>query len=194
VRTRVGKGYLNYIGDVNWEDGSAKLALAMMGLLTPQPQSAPQAGPSATTSDVKSKPASSSKPNDAATSSKVPKQSSTPATVPVQSTPTTTTSKLSTGAPTPTPSTATALSKESFILLLSLDEDEHVALSHAHCLSALRERLIISQVLTVNDALKKLSDTNIVGVFVTDAGIVKPEHKELLPKLLEYVKRGGTVI
>ncbi|KNZ77881.1 RNA polymerase II-associated protein 3 [Termitomyces sp. J132] len=181
VRTRVGKGYLGYIGDVNWEDDSANLVLAMMGLLGPrQSQSQPQAGPSGSAAKVA--------PSTAKPAPSQPSPVSQAACVPKASTPAPTSTSSSNQKP------FTSISKESFLLLLSLEEDDFFATSNAHCLSAIREKVVVSQALTLSTALTKLDDKHLAGVFVTDTGIVKPENKEILPRLLRYVKQGGVVI
>ncbi|KAG6868431.1 hypothetical protein C0993_003108 [Termitomyces sp. T159_Od127] len=187
VRTRVGKGYLSYIGDVNWEDDSAKVLLAMMGLLVPQGQSQAQqkAGSSkAAASTNTAKSASSPAPK----ASPVP-QVAIPPQVPAPAPTTLTTAKQKSSS-----RVKSRISEQSFLLLLSLEDDEIFTTSHGHCLSAIREKIVVSQALTVSAALTRLDDKNLVGVLVTDIGIVKPEHKEILPHLIKYVKQGGTVV
>ncbi|KAG6861781.1 hypothetical protein C0995_012285 [Termitomyces sp. Mi166 len=197
VRTRVGKGHLGYIGDVNWEDGSAKLVLAMMGLLgsQSQSQSQPEAGPSAGAkpSSGTAKPATSAstaKPASSPAPKASPASQAASATQASASAPTTSTVSPQQKPPVPAPAT---ISKDSSVLLLSLD-DYFFATSHAHCLSAIREKVVVSQALTVSTALTKLGDKNLVGVFITDTGIVQSKHKEILPCLVKYVKQGGIVI
>lgn len=43
VCTCIGKGHLGYVGDVNWEEGSTTVILAMFGLLSPTSGSSPPA-------------------------------------------------------------------------------------------------------------------------------------------------------
>ncbi|GLB35584.1 hypothetical protein LshimejAT787_0211490 [Lyophyllum shimeji] len=153
IRTRIGKGFLGYVGDVNWEEGSSKLVLAMLGLLDPQHVSQPP-------------------PN---LSTDTPK-AATPA------------AKKATQAP-----SAAALTKP-VVMLLSLNNEDFFATSHAHCLSALRDKVETFQALTAASALSKLESTHLAGVFITDAGIVKADNAHVLSRLVDYVKSGGNVV
>ncbi|KAG6817046.1 hypothetical protein H0H87_000458 [Tephrocybe sp. NHM501043] len=188
VRTRVGKGHVAYIGDVNWEQDTAKLVLAMLSLLSPQPKLQSKTGPSTTTTQPIS--STMSKPSPAppaAASAAVPKAAHTS---PANSVQTTTKAK----APAPTTAPGTSSDRKPFLMLLSLEDEEFFASNHAHGFAALQNKIAISQALTVSSALTMLDDANLAGVFVTDAGIVKSEHKGILPRLVKYVKQGGTAL
>ncbi|KAG6916896.1 hypothetical protein DXG01_004729 [Tephrocybe rancida] len=196
VRTHVGKGYLSYIGDVNWETGSAKLALAMLGLLNPQLKPQHQAGPSTRTPQ----PSPSTAPYASPTASKAPLVA--PKAAPTAPVPKPSSSTAPQASPTPSKAplvTPTVPIKPvdpspPSLMLLSLEDEDFFATTYVHCLSALRDKVVIAQALTVSSALTMLDNVNLAGVFVTDAGIVKAEHKGLLPRLVKYVEQGGTVI
>ncbi|KAF5386644.1 hypothetical protein D9615_002037 [Tricholomella constricta] len=176
VQARIGEGYLNYIGDVNWEIESTKLVLAMLRLLHPPAPSPPQAA-SSTSSPV---PTSSKKPNQAsptAASGSMSTSNSVPADAAK--------SKQATASSTPS---------KRFVMLLSLENEDFFATTHAHCLSALRDKLETKQALTAASALSMLNSAGLAGVFVTDAGIVQSENAHVLSRLVEYVKSGGSVV
>ncbi|KAF6758227.1 hypothetical protein DFP72DRAFT_808054, partial [Ephemerocybe angulata] len=51
------------------------------------------------------------------------------------------------------------------------------------------------EIATSRDELEqRLASRSIRGIYIADAGILKPENKSLLPKLASYVKAGGTVV
>ncbi|KAF8061751.1 hypothetical protein FPV67DRAFT_1452635 [Lyophyllum atratum] len=183
IRAPIGKGHLGYIGDVNWEAGSAKLVLAMLGLLDPPVVPPPQATPSASIPPFV--------PPAPKTTSQAPPAASVPTSKPAPSTQ----KPVPVDSTQPKPSAAPrATSAKPFVMLLSLDNEDCFATSHAHCLSALCDKVNTYQALTASDALSKLHLANLAGVFVTDAGIVKPEHAPVLSRLVEYVKSGGSVV
>ncbi|KAG5641145.1 hypothetical protein DXG03_005884 [Asterophora parasitica] len=154
VQARVGLGYLNYIGDVNWDVETSKLVLAMFRLL--HPQLAPQ--PQVT-------------------------QTSTPKPAP----------PTAKGAKPKQPAAASTSSKP-YVMLLSLKNEDFFAITHAQCLSALRDKLETNQALTAASAIKMLNTAGLAGVFVTDPGIVRPENANVLARLVEFVKSGGSVV
>ncbi|KAG5639186.1 hypothetical protein H0H81_006090 [Sphagnurus paluster] len=169
VYAPIGKGFLGYIGDVNWEEESAKLALAMLGLLHPPPTPSPGSSNNAQAAPPVTKSASAASG-----------------------------SKATTPAPKPTPvhntSKPASASSKRFVLLLSLENEDFFATSHAHCLSALRAKVETQQALTGPSALALLNSPELAGVFITDAGIVKPEHAPIVSRLVEIVKSGKSVV
>lgn len=91
-------------------------------------------------------------------------------------------------APSTTPSASTHL-----VLLISL-ENEFFNSIHAHFLNALRAKAVVVQVLTTADALSHLASPDLVGVFVTDPGIVRRKNAPVVAKLVEFVKQGGSAV
>lgn len=160
VHVSMGKGFLAYIGDVNWEEGSSKLILAMLGLLD-----SPKAPPS-TPAKEHSKP--------------VP-----------------TVNRTTKGEKTshiPMVASESNLKSSKFVMLLSLQKDDFFDDMHAHFLPALRAKIEWMQALTASAALKALASPDLAGIYVTDPGIVKSENQQVLSKVVEYVKSGGSVV
>ncbi|KAJ7144967.1 hypothetical protein C8R43DRAFT_891071 [Mycena crocata] len=61
-------------------------------------------------------------------------------------------------------------------------------------ISGLREIVEVTRAKTKRKALSMLSSPELVGVYITDAGIVEGKNAGLLSELVAYVKAGGTVV
>lgn len=159
VQTPMGKGKLGYIGDVNAEDASTNIVLAMFGILDlpeiPKAASAPTEGVSKT---------------ELASGSKLAKVA-----------------KAQTRGP-------GAKSSKSFVMLLSLENEDFFTSIHEHLLSAMREKVEWKQALSASSALTMLASLDLVGVFVTDPGVLRPKNVSVVSKLVEYVKSGGSAV
>jgi hypothetical protein len=144
VRTRMGNGYLGYVGDVNYEEGSSKVILAMFGL---SDGSLPELDSVAANGNDKGTGSKSdSKPN------------------------------------------------KGFVMLLSLENEDWFAELYAPLLSALRAKIEWKQALTTPSALGMLGSPYLSGVVVTDPGVTRPRNAQVLSKLVEYVKSGGSAV
>ncbi|KAG6897875.1 hypothetical protein C0992_009673 [Termitomyces sp. T32_za158] len=198
VRTRVGKGYLGYIGDVNWEDGSAKLLLAMMGLLGPQghSQEHPKAGPS------KAK-VSTPVPSPAPKTSPVP-QAAPPHEAPAPVPTTSTASREEALAPYVSTTAAddegelrrlpVGPTRRPFLMILSFGNEEFFSGVQGNLLQLLRSKLEVLHGLSNERVLELLGSQDLVGILVTDAAIVETENAYILSRLVAFTKAGGTVV
>ena len=150
VQTRVGNGTLGYVGDVNYEEGSSKVILAMLGLLDTPAKENPPGAANGTKTDDSTRQASGSKSD---------------------------------------------LEKnKGFVMLLSLENEDWFAELYAPLLSALRAKIEWKQALTASSALGMLGSRYLSGVLVTDPGVTRPRHVQVLSKLVEYVKSGGSAV
>jgi hypothetical protein len=156
VQTRMGDGYLGYVGDVNYEEGSSNVILAMLGLL------------------------------DAPLMSSASHES-LPELVPITGNGTAT-SDTATG------SKSNSKSNKRFVMLLSLENEDWFSESYAPLLSALRAKIEWKQALTSPSALGMLGSPCLSGVLVTDPGVTRPRNAQVLSKLVEYVKSGGSAV
>ena len=164
VYTRVGQGYLGYIGDVNEEDASTNVILSMLGL--PAQSTKVHAGGLRQASSSSRHHAygdNEGKRDDAGQTIK---------------------------ASLATPSNASSPQ----VLLISFDYADSFNRIHAHFLAALRSRADVIQAQTSDTALQTLSRPKLAAVYVTDPGIVERKHAKVLTKLIEYVKSGGTLV
>ena len=82
---------------------------------------------------------------------------------------------------------------EKFVLLISLEEDFFTDI-HEHFLSALKQKVKVARALTVQQAMQDLDSTDLIAVYLTDAGAARPKHRVLVTKLVAYTKNGGTVV
>jgi hypothetical protein len=58
----------------------------------------------------------------------------------------------------------------------------------------MREILEVSRAKSKKKALSLLSSPVVLGVFITDAGIIQDKNKDLLAKIVAYAKGGGVVV
>ena len=81
-----------------------------------------------------------------------------------------------------------------FVLLLSLGYADMFNSIHGHFLTALRSRAKVGQADTKESALQNLARPDLIGVFVTDPAITDKKYANVLSRLVEYAKTGGTVV
>ncbi|KAG6827821.1 hypothetical protein H0H92_010337 [Tricholoma furcatifolium] len=182
VHARIGQGYLGYIGDVNWEEGSSNLLLAMLDLSNPRSALRPKMGASISTAQPDPSTLSKLAPTTAATTSTL--KADAVSFVP----------SVNVGETKPLAPTTTASLQKRSIMLLSLEDDEYFANGHADLLSAFDKKTTVTKATTVSCALSTLDDPGLGGVFITDAGVIKATNESLLPRLVMFVKSGGTVV
>ncbi|KAI1786106.1 TPR-like protein [Ganoderma leucocontextum] len=85
---------------------------------------------------------------------------------------------------------------KALIVILGLDNiwDGTQPLTH-HLRSAHPNRTVVREAKTPTEAHRYLNSTvRPYAVVVTDAAVLKPDHRGLLPKLVHYARDGGTVI
>ena len=85
---------------------------------------------------------------------------------------------------------------KALIVILGLDDtrDGTHPLAH-HLLTTLPSRTVVRHAKTPTEALRYLnSTTRPYAIVVTDAAVLKPEHRYFMPKLVHYARDGGTVI
>ncbi|KAK7035922.1 RNA polymerase II-associated protein 3 [Favolaschia claudopus] len=82
---------------------------------------------------------------------------------------------------------------EPFILHLTLNKSTEVP---KDILASLRELVDVARVKKQGKALDLLAVVGdaCVGIFITDAGITLPKHKDLLSEIVSYARNGGTVV
>ncbi|KAJ7184529.1 hypothetical protein C8R46DRAFT_1208719 [Mycena filopes] len=78
-----------------------------------------------------------------------------------------------------------------FILHLAIDE---MVNTHGDIISRLRSLSTVTTVKIADKAKPLLSSASLVGVIITDTGVSKKQHADLLTQLVAYVKAGGTVV
>lgn len=203
---KVGLGEVGYVGDVNAERYTTKVYLAMLGILD-----SPKLPPGSSTSKT---------PKTATTSNPFASIGvKTPVTVPTNPKPSTS-GLTSTAAKTPTkttistinlpkakakssaaPSAAatkplTAPTKNAPVILTFLENKTQPRFMKAfgHQLGVLKGKTKVEIATSRDELEQRLASRSIRGIYIADAGILKPENKSLLPKLASYVKAGGTVV
>ena len=188
VYTSIGKGHLGYVGDVNWEDGSTKVILAMLGLLDPKSGSPkPQPSSSSTaTKSARSPPAASTtaKPNAATVAP-------TRGLQPIASSSSSSTAfrpqakqEIASTLPDPQP----------FIITLAFGREKSFFDTQPDLVSALEKKLEILHTLSIPRVLDLLSSKDLRGILITQPDIVDPENGYLLAQLIKYVKAGGRIV
>jgi len=165
VYTRVGKGHLGYIGDINWEDGSTKVILAMFGLREGKSDPSP------------AQPSSSTAPQEPSKASIPAKQTA-----------------KKTKNPAAEASASNSKASKPFVLLLSLQHETFFAEIHEHLVTALTAKAKRTQAFDAATAVTHLASPRLTGVLVTDPGIVEPQYTAVVSKLVELVKSGGSVV
>lgn len=184
VHTRVGQGYLGYIGDVNGENDSTAPVLAMLGLLDaplpsvqpapsqPQPSTTPKASTSSSTAAPKVSTSSSTTAPRASTSSA---------------------STVPTALPSSSSSTTASSDKTIAIIALSgmLDMFESI---HAHLVTSLKDKAKVVSVTTLAQAKKVLQAPAPAGVLIVDAAVTEKKYKDFVPSLVSYVGNGGSLV
>ncbi|KAJ7491054.1 hypothetical protein FB451DRAFT_630247 [Mycena latifolia] len=88
----------------------------------------------------------------------------------------------------------TSDASKKFVLQLSLAHEDFLDGILAHTFAALRARVTLSVARSAEQALKFLASPDLTAVFVTDPGISEPKHANVLAKLVEYAKSGGSVV
>ncbi|KAF8801413.1 hypothetical protein BYT27DRAFT_7174103 [Phlegmacium glaucopus] len=184
VCTRVGRGLVSFLGDVNAETSSTNTVLAMLGLLD-----APN-GPLS--------PSSPTSPPEAEPTPMDPSKSSLPKThgnKKDQSTKTSATQKPSTSSPkpdsTPTTPVSSQSTEEKFILIIVLKHKDTFMQKWKSQISALREKIQVHVADTTSSVLTHLASPYLDGVYAADEGVFYPQ---ILSKLVDYTKSGGAVV
>ena len=87
------------------------------------------------------------------------------------------------------------MSLKPLIVVLCLKFEEGFDQAHSHLLSVLAQRDVVRKARTLSQARHYLtSTTRPHAVILADAEVTEPEYHELLTRLVEYAKEGGTVI
>jgi len=186
VCTRVGRGFLSYLGDVNAETSSTNTVLAMLGLLDApneplSPFSLPTSPPEAKTT-----------PTYDRSGDPLPKM---PKNKKKQSTETSTARKPLAPSQkpecTPTTSTASQSTAEKFILIIVLIHKDTFMQVWKSQILMLREKIQVHVADSTSSALIHLASPDLDGVYVADEGVLYPQ---MLSKLVDYTKSGGAVV
>ncbi|KAJ6500741.1 hypothetical protein C8R45DRAFT_1210468 [Mycena sanguinolenta] len=83
------------------------------------------------------------------------------------------------------------VSDDSVIMHLTLNKSTEIP---RDILSGLREVADVTRVKSKSKAFKLLSQEDVAGIFITDAGITEPHNANLLAKIVAYVRGGGTAV
>ncbi|KXN91921.1 RNA polymerase II-associated protein 3 [Leucoagaricus sp. SymC.cos] len=81
-----------------------------------------------------------------------------------------------------------------FILILCLEDEEMFNNINGHLLKALRTKLRVVRARSSTQALTYLDAPELAGVIVADAGIVDRTNSNVVPKLVDFVKGGGSIV
>ncbi|KAF5344265.1 hypothetical protein D9758_012315 [Tetrapyrgos nigripes] len=169
VHRNLGKGSVGYIGDVNAEEYSTDLVLAMLGLLTPRtdaPKNAktePAVASSSSSSPLPANPGAKQKKKK----DHVEARSGRAATVPSESN-----------------------SKSSPLIVINdMSHSEEFKSKYAHLLSALQ-----SQATVKHSQIHQFDASDARGLLISDPDVFKLENKPYIDSLSSYVKSGGRVV
>ncbi|KAK7037581.1 hypothetical protein VNI00_011073 [Paramarasmius palmivorus] len=190
VQVRVGRGYFGYIGDVNTEDGTTSVLLAMLGLLDHKYDTHKSTQGENGDSNSGSNRSASTGPSTQRTKQTARKTTSLTQPVPAQTTrqyarkTTSSTQPVAAEAPAPT------------VLVIHLSEVDTYSNENHQLLSdtlANHSRLIRAPTMEV--ALRELSSPNLKGVLINEPSIATVEaYADILEKVIAYARRGGSVV
>ncbi|KAJ3561085.1 hypothetical protein NP233_g10412 [Leucocoprinus birnbaumii] len=90
---------------------------------------------------------------------------------------------------------ATSLTQnDRFVLTICLEDEETFSDINAHLLKALKSQIKVVCARNVAQAVTYLGAPELTAVIVGDAGIVDRKNSDVTSKLVDYVKRGGSVV
>ncbi|KAF5349593.1 hypothetical protein D9756_008926 [Leucocoprinus leucothites] len=92
------------------------------------------------------------------------------------------------------PSTDISTANDRFVLTLCLEDEEMFENINKHLLHALKGKIKVVCAKNTAQAVTCLSAPELTGVIVADGGIIDRKHSNVVSKLVDYVKRGGSVV
>jgi hypothetical protein len=81
-----------------------------------------------------------------------------------------------------------------FVLILCLQDEGLFNRTNGHLLKALGSKVKLVRARNATQAINSLDAPELVGVIASDAGIIDHKNSDVVPKLVQYVKCGGSAV